>query len=230
VSSKNVHVLIVVHVGAEALPVLGSVRVAACARRSRRSDRRRSDMLAKGPWSARACLARARALNGVRGFSRFELAQFCFRVRLIAPRAPGAGGRCPLWDGHPPPPWSGGYPLHLILLRRCADEIAARRQRARRGRSLSPRDGHPPPPWSGGYPLHLILPVSKISRFKKSRRNGHSGSCWVEGSAGVWAVGSKGEAGRVRPSAHQPRRLRRMPAGSSNAGCSWHVAMSSRNE
>src|SRR6516165_725052 len=69
-------------VRADALPALGSVRVAARARRSRRSDCYRLDMLAKGPWFARACLARARAPNGVRGFSRFDVVWFRFALTI----------------------------------------------------------------------------------------------------------------------------------------------------
>src|SRR5262249_15629170 len=98
---QNVHVLVVVHGvgGAGALPALGSVRVAACARRLRRSDRCRLDMLAKGPWFARACLARARAAFGVSRVSmlrRFDFAPglfsrfLCSRCALSRARQEGA--------------------------------------------------------------------------------------------------------------------------------------------
>src|SRR5262249_13592651 len=112
---RNVHVLVVVHgVGsAGALPALGSVRVAACARRSRRSDRCRLDMLAKGPWSARACLARARAALAVSRVApfRFCVSLVCFvRVSALVVEGWRAAG----WDGDPRGDMAWTHPLPRI--------------------------------------------------------------------------------------------------------------------
>src|SRR5262245_1965099 len=92
-------------------------RVACVGISSRRSDRCRLDMLAKGPWSARACLARARAPNGAWGFPRFNFALFVFHLRAAAPTVLGAAGAAlgaaRPWP--PPVPPVQGTPLDFLL-------------------------------------------------------------------------------------------------------------------